>query len=142
MPDGFTKQWVKNNAGIDLNPFQEKCFLILCRAYGCGVYDLPVSWAALERKNRCTKDFDRPWYFAVNIGQRNGLATFDSPGLTMLVIAAHEECIRVSINAVAPRLYHIKMHKRNSREGAMHERHPTIERAIETYRKRYGEPHA
>lgn len=56
----------------------------------------------------------------------------------MLVIAAHEKYIRVDIDAVAPRLFRIWMHKRNCREGSMCSRHPTTEQSIETYHKHYG----
>lgn len=141
MSDNFLREWVKNNAGIDLSLFQEKCFEILCHAYRCGVYDLPISWKALRQKEECSKQYNlNNHYFAVNIGQRNGLATIDSNGLTNLVIGAHDNCIRVSIEAIAPRLYKIRMHKRHCREGEISRRHPTIEQAVAQYRKYYGEP--
>lgn len=64
-----------------------------------------------------------------------GIATFDGNGLTRLVLMAHEKCIRVSVNPKNSRSVKIYIHKRFGTEGSIGERHPTIEMAIENYRK-------
>lgn len=67
------------------------------------------------------------------------LATFDFSQLTRLVFLAHDACIRVSIMNSGPQMVKIALHKRNSREGSMCERHPAIEQALTKWRKYYDE---
>lgn len=64
------------------------------------------------------------------------LATFDSDGLTRLVVLCHDRCIRMVVVAVTNRYIRLIFHPRK-REGQMGERHPTMEQAIETIRKEY-----
>lgn len=63
------------------------------------------------------------------------LSTFDFDILTRLVVAAHEACVRVSIQNSGPGMVKIMLHPRNGREGNFAERHPTIENAVEHVRK-------
>lgn len=58
-----------------------------------------------------------------------------TPRLTRLVIGAHDECIRVEISPCAFRYLKIEMWPREGREGCISRRHPTIEQAIESYRR-------
>lgn len=58
------------------------------------------------------------------------LSTFDFDGLTRLVIAAHDQCIRATICQGGPRCVKIMLHDRKGREGNMTHRHPTMEEAI------------
>lgn len=60
----------------------------------------------------------------------NSLATFDFDGLTHLVVLAHDRMIRVEITPSGPGMIGFVCSKRNTREGRMHERHPSIEEAI------------
>lgn len=64
-----------------------------------------------------------------------GFSTFDFSYLTTAVLLAHDRCIRFSIEPSGPRMLKLVFHKRHSREGRMHEKHPTIEQAIEAFRK-------
>lgn len=57
------------------------------------------------------------------------LATFDFNGLTRLVILAHDRCIRVDVEPSGPQMLKMFLHHR-TREGLVHERHPTLEEAI------------
>jgi len=57
-------------------------------------------------------------------------ATYDFDGLTRLVILAHDRCIRAEIEPGGPGRLKVVLHKRQ-RDGVMHERHPTIQQAIE-----------
>lgn len=61
------------------------------------------------------------------------LASFDFDGLTRLVLAAHDQCIRVEVSPAGKAL-RIAIWRRQ-REGAMSSRHPTIEQAIEMHRR-------
>lgn len=61
------------------------------------------------------------------------ISTYDFDELTRLVIAAHEFCVRVSIQSSGPRMVKIVLHPRKTREGDVFDRHPTIEDAITRY---------
>lgn len=63
------------------------------------------------------------------------LSTFDLDGLTRLVIAAHDQCLRASVTSSGPRLVKIMLHDRKGRDGKMSERHPTMEQAILSIRQ-------
>lgn len=64
------------------------------------------------------------------------LATYDFDALTQLVIRCHDACVRVSVSPCNMRYMRIMFHPRVGREGAMFERHPTIEDAILRVRAR------
>jgi hypothetical protein len=63
------------------------------------------------------------------------LATFDGNLLTRIVLLAHEKCIRVEVVPVNFGLLGIIVHKRQLNSTKLFERHPTIEQAIEEFRK-------
>jgi len=62
------------------------------------------------------------------------LSTFDFNTLTRLVFLAHDRCMRASIMQSGPRMVKIAIWKR-TREGSIYDRHPTIEAALEQWRK-------
>lgn len=66
---------------------------------------------------------------------RGDLATYDFDQLTRLVLAAHEQAIRVSIMPLNFNTVKIAIWKRE-REGGMTKRHPTIEQAIESFKSK------
>jgi len=68
------------------------------------------------------------------------LATFDHNRLTFLVILAHDRCIRLEIVASGPCRVGLMLHKRPTRNGLAHERHPTLEQAIGDVRAAYPQP--
>ena len=72
-------------------------------------------------------------YWAVNYS--GDLSTYDYDLLTRLVVAAHDNCIRVSICSSGPRLVKIRLDNRTKRVGMFHEQHPTIEQAVDAVRK-------
>lgn len=77
---------------------------------------------------------------AINITYGFSAATFDFDGLTRAVLMAHERCIRFEIAPSGPRMLKLIFHKRHTRDGCMSKRHPTIEQAINTFRRVKGEP--
>jgi len=64
------------------------------------------------------------------------LSSFDFDNLTALVFLAHDQCIRVEITH-APGAMEIYFHPRNARDGGMCKRHPTLEQAVEAWRRRF-----
>lgn len=75
-----------------------------------------------------------PWGSGIKCNHYQGWATYDFDQLTRLVVLAHDYAVRVEVVASGPQMIGLVLHKRK-REGAMHERHPTIEEAIEAFRK-------
>lgn len=65
-----------------------------------------------------------------------GLSTFDFTDLTRLVFLAHDHCIRVDIRPLNPQLLALTLHPRNSRDGGMTARHPTLEKAVADWQGR------
>jgi len=70
------------------------------------------------------------------INMRNtAFATFDFDYLTRLVFMAHDRCIRAEIQPSGPGMLKLVLNKRFYRDGEMYERHPTIETALEKFKK-------
>lgn len=65
---------------------------------------------------------------------RGDLATYDYNELTKLVLMAHDKCIRVGVSPLSKQVLQISIWKRQ-RDGGMCQRHPTLEQAIESFRK-------
>jgi hypothetical protein len=61
------------------------------------------------------------------------LTTFDGDILTRLIIACHDECVRLELAQSGPGLIKLVFHDR-SRLGDTYHRHPTIEEAIRSIR--------
>lgn len=61
-------------------------------------------------------------------------ATWDHNLLTRLVILGHDRTIRVELRPSGPGMIGFALWKRHSRDGEMHERHPTMEEAITHHR--------
>lgn len=70
----------------------------------------------------------------LNTTQTGSFATFDFNNLTRAVIMAHDRMIRFEIEPSGPGMLGLTLFKRHTREGLMHERHPTIEDAISSAR--------
>jgi len=76
------------------------------------------------------KDFGEGW--CVNYG--GDLSTYDAGRLTALVFLAHERCFRVELQQGGPHKIKICIWKRQ-REGSMWARHPTLDQAIDLFKK-------
>ena len=76
----------------------------------------------------------KPLWRGIEVSTHQSLATFDFDLLTRLVVAAHDEAVRVEIAPSGPRLLKIQLWPRE-RTGSMLRRHPNIEEAIECARK-------
>lgn len=70
----------------------------------------------------------------INLPVHN-MATFDYDDLTRFVFLCHDMQIRGSIHGSGPNLVKINLWKRQNRDGTFSERHPTLETAVEKWRK-------
>lgn len=73
------------------------------------------------------------WY----VNAWDELSTFDNDQLTALVFLAHDKAVRVLISQSGPRRVKIVIFQRQ-RGGDSYDRHPTLEEAVEQWRKRVG----
>lgn len=78
--------------------------------------------------------------YCVTVTSDYNLATFDSDGLTRLVVLCHDRAIRCNIRALAPGYMQLMFHQRK-REGRHHERHPTLEDSTARIRQHYAPDH-
>lgn len=113
-----------------------KAFRVLDSVYR-GIYHLPYS---LVRR------IDFTDAICVEVCVPGSMSTYDFDELTRLVIAAHEERVRVTIGPASPKYIRLMFHNRTKSyhdlSARMWERHPTIEEAVSIYRGRgkRGEP--
>ena len=114
-------EWVERLLGLKLNDFQKTAVTMICSCMGCGAYDFANTFKKADWRERSVK---------FNIPSLRGLATYDSNGLTNLVVLAHDNAIRVEVEPCNPRYLTVWMHERKRDEDHMHLRHPTIEEAI------------
>lgn len=121
-------EWVERTYGLSLSDFQRRAVDLLCSSQGCGPYDL-----------RCWEKAD--WNYGLGVRfvlNRPRLSTFDGSSLTTLVIGAHDEMIRVEIDPCNFSYLAVCMWPRQSRDGDIFKRHPTIECAVDVYRRAKG----
>ncbi|MEO8277427.1 MAG: hypothetical protein ABI639_14530 [Thermoanaerobaculia bacterium] len=64
------------------------------------------------------------------VNTRKDLATFDYDLLTRLVVAAHDQCVRLSICPSGPGRIQLFLCARTVRKGRMCERHPTMQEIV------------
>lgn len=79
----------------------------------------------------------KPFGFGWSITVTGDLSTYDADGLTRLVFLAHDRAIRVEVSACNMQRLTVAVHKRRAREGSMFERHPTLAKAVDDWRKRH-----
>lgn len=118
-------RWIKNSLKKEMSPLGEAVANLLGRVFR-GIYHLNRS--ALDRvewgeKNHIRFVYDRE------------LSTVDFNELTMLVVFAHDEMIRVSIRGIGPSYMELLFHQRESRTGSLMDRCPTIEDHITQIRE-------
>lgn len=99
----------------DMSADQVDCFDLLSDAFG-GDHHLPDVY-----------EYGRGIKCSVYSGK---LSTWDFNYLTRLVVLAHDRCIRVEIVQGAPGRVGLVLHRRHCRDGATHDRHPTMDEAI------------
>jgi hypothetical protein len=96
--------------------------------WACGIYHIS---GAISKT-----DWSDDFYIAINYD--GTLDTFDNGNLTRLVMLAHWMCIRVEINSLNFRYMKISFSDRK-RVGDLYNRHPTIDEAVERFKKYMAE---
>lgn len=80
------------------------------------------------------KDFG----FGAEVLVYGGLSTWDFNKLTELVVAAHDDCVRVEIEPANFHDLRLIFHPRDRSATDSTRRHPTMEEALDTIRKRHA----
>lgn len=101
-----------------LSPFEDRAFAVLDYTFR-GIYHC----------EKIIKESGPNPRWILNTYQN--LSTFDYDLLTRLVLSAHKYCVRAEIRNSGPGRVKIVLTNR-ARTGMMHERHPTIQEAIES----------
>lgn len=87
-------------------------------------------------------DWTNQRYQVINLSKfftpGGGLASADFNDLTTLVFLCHDHCIRVQIHPCNHQFLELSFHPRNSRDGGMSQRHPTIEMAVAQWREKHA----
>lgn len=99
----------------DSTDARSRCELVLARAFR-GIHHVP-QWETRERAG------DGYW-----IKLPYALASYDGDALTRLVVAAHDECVRIEILPHSRAAVKVLLHPRE-RDGQVWARHPTMEAA-------------
>lgn len=110
-----------------LSAFHHRVMRMMARGMRCGIYDVGCAW---ERQ-----DWSNPEALRLVVYAHGSMATYDFDSLTRFVIMAHDECIRFGIETAGPRYLRLTFFNRGGREGLMYSCHPTLEQAIEDFRK-------
>ncbi|KKL14721.1 hypothetical protein LCGC14_2512820 [marine sediment metagenome] len=88
---------------------------------GYGIYNCPINYKKADWSNDT-------W---IEIIWSRPLSNWDFDNLTRLILECHERLIRIDISGAAPNRLRMLFHQRESREGGMSVRMPTIEEMIE-----------
>ena len=126
MNKGFAgADWIRDCRCKDISEFGVKVADILGAVFR-GIYHIADS-PAFKKIDWTETNF-------IDVVIYGELSTFDFNKLTELVIACHDECVRMSVRAQSAKYLALLFHPRKGREGSMFERHPTMEQAIENWR--------
>lgn len=119
-------EWIKSALRVkEMSPLGEAVANLLGDLYG-GIYHLEDDDLKKVEWNNT--------HHIIFVLRHKTLATVDSSLLTSLVFLCHDKCIRCEISARSPGRFELMFHRRQ-REGQIWERHPTIEQALELWRK-------
>ena len=118
--------WIEQSFKVKASPLGTAVANLLGRV-ALGIYHLRS--AALERVDWTNK-------YCIEYIYYGDLSTFDFDNLTALVVFAHDEMIRVSIQGCGPGYMKMQFHQRTKRTGSISQRYPTIEDHIDGLRAR------
>ena len=113
--------WVEAHIDRQLSDFQVSAVALLCDAMRRGPYDFAKTFETAQW------DYGTGARFKI---YRPQLSTYDSDGLTALVLGAHDRSIRVGIDPLTFTHLAITMHPRDKEEGSLLGHHPSIEQVM------------
>lgn len=125
--DKYGPEWIKTAFDTELSEIGEDVARLL-NDWVSGIYHIQRAASKVDWKN--------PYWIEINL--RGSLSTFDFDDLTRLVFLAHDYAMRVEIDPRRNGIYKLLFHRR-VREGSLYQRHPTIEQAVNTWRKYHAE---
>lgn len=117
--------WVEAHLGRTLTEFQRQAVELLCAAMRCGPYDFARTFEKADWQH------GKGVSFTVS---RPQLATYDTDGLTALVLGAHDRSIRVQIDPGNFTHLRISMWPREPEHDSQWGRHPRLEQAVATWK--------
>lgn len=119
--------WIAKGGRVQLSDLGLRVERILAFVYD-GIYHI-----AREARHQRV-EWDNEWRIEVVVhqGTFGGLSTYDMDRLTRLLLVAHEERVRVTIEAAAPRYLRLVFHPRKE-SGRLYERHPSMSDVISKY---------
>lgn len=94
------------------------------------ISDLVGGFHRIESDLRDKVDWTNEYHIEVPWPSYHNLATVDYNLLTKLVVMSHDRMLRVEVNPRAHRWLTLLFHKRQSREGHLFQRMPSIEHHI------------
>lgn len=100
-----------------LRPVEQKAKAVLAAGY-YGIHHVPY-W---HRRREWGPD-------GVRVSVFGDMATFDFDTLTRLVVAAHDQCVRLRVMSGGPNMLTLGFTDR-VRDGLVYDRHPTMEEAL------------
>lgn len=118
-------EWVTNAVGRPLDPAEQELVTVLCAGLSTGPWNIHQTWKIM----RC-----HPAYYA-SMTVIQDLSTFDGDALQRLVFAACDRSLRLSVEASGPRGCRVSIWPKfadANRRGV-----PSLESAVESWRKRY-----
>lgn len=119
--DSAAWAWVERHLKRELSEPHRRAVQVVCA--GVAPYNLRANWKKAE------------WFqwgcLSIVIGGE--LATFDFDRLTQMVIAAHDHCMRLSVEGVGPGYLRVVIHERKARHGGIAVRHPAILDAVKRH---------
>ena len=122
-------EWMERATKRTLTPFQKRVVTIL-GIVGSGIYNAPINPSKIN--------WD--WGKGVSVVWKRDLCTWDFNNLTLLVVLCHEARIRLEVDTAGPVGIRLSFWQRKS-EGGISERHPSIDEAVESFRKHMAEDH-
>ena len=125
----FRAAWVERHTGRTLTEFQRSAVELVCEAMRCGPYDFESTF------ERADWEYGKGVRFTV---RRPQFATYDTDGLTALVLGAHDRAIRVEIAPCNFTHLAITMHPRSREHASQWGRHPSIEDVLDRRRRNAG----
>lgn len=115
----------------DISPIGRRVADLLGQAFR-GLYHI--------QKEVMNADWSNPHYVSINIYAGRDFSTFDYGLLTILVVLCHDAGIRMEIQACNFQYFRLLFHQRDSREGSISQRMPTMEDHIQLIRDNLSIP--